>query len=45
MNKFSDNPINNSDELNTGGVDFYLIRIVEENGGHSYIEPIWVEVA
>lgn len=45
LNKFSDNPINNPDELNTGGEDFYLIRIVGANGRHSYIGPIWVEVA
>ncbi|MFX0136682.1 MAG: DUF3604 domain-containing protein [Candidatus Hodarchaeota archaeon] len=41
-NIYSDNPINPSD-LNTGGYDYYLIRIVGENGRISYAGPIWVE--
>ena len=41
INKYSDNPINPS-LLNTGGFDFYIIRVVGENGRMSYIGPIWV---
>lgn len=44
LNQYSDNPISNPEELTTNGVDFYLIRIVGDNGRHSYIGPIWVEV-
>jgi hypothetical protein len=43
INKYSDNPIVPS-SLNTGGVDFYLIRVVGANGRYAYIGPIWVEV-
>ena len=43
INKYSDNPID-PNTLNTGGVDFYLIRVVGDNGRMAYIGPIWVEV-
>ncbi len=43
INEFSDNPIDPS-TLNTGGVDYYLIRVVGDNGRMTYIGPIWVEV-
>ncbi|MFX1418936.1 MAG: DUF3604 domain-containing protein [Promethearchaeota archaeon] len=42
INQYSDNPIDPS-TLNTGGFDYYLIRIVGENGRISYAGPIWVE--
>ncbi len=42
INQYSDNPITPSD-LNTKGYDYYLIRIVGENGRMSYAGPIWVE--
>ena len=44
LKKFSNNPVENPDDLNTGGVNFYLIRIVGENEQQSYIGPIWVAV-
>ena len=42
INQYSDNPIDPS-TLNTGGYDFYLIRVVGDNGRISYAGPIWVE--
>ncbi len=42
INPYSDNPIDPS-TLNTGGYNYYLIRIVGENGRMSYAGPIWVE--
>jgi hypothetical protein len=42
INIYSDNPIDPS-KLNTGGADFYLIRIVGQNGRTAYSGPIWVE--
>ncbi len=42
VNQYSDNPIDPS-TLNTNGFDFYLIRVVGENGRTSYAGPIWVE--
>ncbi len=42
INQYSDNPIDPS-TLNTGGFDYYLIRVVGENGRMSYSGPIWVE--
>jgi len=42
INSYSDNPIDPR-SLNTGGFDFYLVRIVGDNGRHSYAGPIWVE--
>ncbi len=42
INEFSDNPIDPA-TLNTGGFDFYLIRVVGDNGRSAYIGPIWVE--
>ncbi|MFX0020717.1 MAG: DUF3604 domain-containing protein [Candidatus Hermodarchaeota archaeon] len=42
INQYSDNPIVPS-TLNTKGYDYYLIRIVGENGRMSYAGPIWVE--
>lgn len=44
INRYSDNPID-PNTLNTGGVDFYLIRVVGANGRAAYIGPIWVEVS
>lgn len=43
-NDYSDNPIDPL-ELNTGGADFYLIRVVANNGRITYAGPIWVEVS
>jgi len=42
INAYSDNPIDPS-TLNTGGVDFYLVRVVGDNGRMVYAGPIWVE--
>ncbi|MFX0143171.1 MAG: DUF3604 domain-containing protein [Candidatus Hodarchaeota archaeon] len=42
INHYSDNPIDPS-TLNTSGYDYYLIRVVGENGRMSYAGPIWVE--
>ena len=39
----SDNPIDPT-TLNTGGADYYPIRVVGDNGRMAYIGPIWVEV-
>jgi hypothetical protein len=44
INKYSDNPIELG-TLNTGGADFYLIRVVGADGRFAYIGPIWVEVS
>lgn len=43
INEYSNNPVDPS-ELHTGGKDFYIIRIVGENGRHSFIGPIWIAV-
>ncbi|TFG18743.1 MAG: DUF3604 domain-containing protein [Promethearchaeota archaeon] len=45
LNDYSDNPIEDPNLLNTGGADFYIIRVVGENKRHSYIGPIWVEIS
>ncbi len=42
INKYSDNPID-PNLLNTGGADFYIIRIVGDNGRYCSAGPIWVE--
>lgn len=42
INGYSDNPVDPS-TLNTGGSDYYLIRVVGDNGRTSYAGPIWVE--
>ena len=42
INKYSGNPID-PNLLNTGGADFYIIRIVGDNGRYCYAGPIWVE--
>ncbi len=44
INDYSDNPIDPL-ELTTAGADFYLIRIVGNNGRITYAGPIWVEVS
>ncbi|MFW9975348.1 MAG: DUF3604 domain-containing protein [Candidatus Thorarchaeota archaeon] len=44
INQYSDNPIDPS-TLNTNGSDFYLVRVVGNNGRFAYIGPIWVQVA
>jgi hypothetical protein len=44
LNPYSDNPIENPDTLQTNGIDFYLVRVVGENGRHTYIGPIWVAI-
>ncbi|MFX1272533.1 MAG: DUF3604 domain-containing protein [Promethearchaeota archaeon] len=44
INSYSENPIDPL-ELHTGGMDFYLIRVVANNGRISYAGPIWVEVS
>ncbi|MBD3195110.1 MAG: DUF3604 domain-containing protein, partial [Candidatus Lokiarchaeota archaeon] len=42
INRYSNNPIDPS-TLNTQGFDYYLIRVVGDNGRTSYSGPIWVE--
>lgn len=42
INEYSQKPVD-PDTLNTGGADYYLIRIVGENGRISYSGPIWVQ--
>ena len=42
INSYSDNPIDPS-TLNTGGFDFYVVRIVGDNGRMTWAGPIWVE--
>ncbi len=42
VNAYSDNPIDPK-ALNTDGYDYYLIRVICENGRTSYAGPIWVE--
>ncbi|TXT64844.1 MAG: conserved membrane protein of unknown function [Promethearchaeota archaeon] len=42
INQYSNNPINPS-TLNTQGFDYYLIRVIGDNGRTSYTGPIWVE--
>jgi hypothetical protein len=42
INEYSENPID-PDTLNTGGFDYYVVRVVGYNGRTSYIGPIWVE--
>jgi len=42
INEYSNNPID-PNLLNTGGADFYIIRIVGDNGRFCYAGPIWVE--
>ncbi|NHI91950.1 MAG: DUF3604 domain-containing protein [Candidatus Lokiarchaeota archaeon] len=42
INRFSENPVD-PDTLNTGGRDFYLIRISGFNHRTVYAGPIWVE--
>ncbi len=44
INIYSDNLIDPT-TLNTGGADFYLIRIVGANSRTAYAGPIWIEVA
>lgn len=44
INRYSDNPVDPA-VLNTGGKDFYIIRVVGANGRHAYIGPLWVETA
>jgi len=42
INEYSDNPIDPTN-LNTNGFDFYLVRVVWDNGRAAFIGPIWVE--
>ena len=42
INDYSDNPVNPA-TLNTRGADFYVVRVVGENGRAVYSGPIWVE--
>lgn len=42
INRFSDNPVDPS-TLNTGGRDYYIVRIVGANYRTAYAGPIWVE--
>ncbi len=37
-------PVNPS-TLNTGGADYYYVRVSDSNGGAAWIGPIWVQVA
>ncbi|UCF98365.1 MAG: DUF3604 domain-containing protein, partial [Spirochaetaceae bacterium] len=43
INRYSDNPVE-PHMLHTGGVDFYIVRVVGRNGRSAYAGPIWVEV-
>lgn len=45
INKYSDNLLSESEKnaLNTSGRDYYLIRIIGENGRYVYGGPIWVK--
>ncbi|MHA2295004.1 MAG: hypothetical protein ACXAEU_08685 [Candidatus Hodarchaeales archaeon] len=40
-NDHSSNPVD-PNTLNTGGMDYYAIRVVGTNGRTSYMGPIWV---
>ncbi len=42
INNYSDNPVNPA-SLNTNGADFYIVRVVGDNGRITYAGPIWVE--
>jgi hypothetical protein len=42
INEYSDNPIDPA-TFNTNGFDFYLVRVVWDNGRAAFIGPIWVE--
>jgi hypothetical protein len=42
INMYSDTPVD-PNLLNTGGADFYVLRIVGDNGRYCYAGPIWVE--
>ncbi len=42
INNYSDTPID-PNLLTTGGADFYVLRIVGDNGRYCYAGPIWVE--
>jgi hypothetical protein len=44
VNSYSDHPVD-PEELNTGGADFYLVRVVGRNGRTAYAGPIWVAAA
>ncbi|MFW9799308.1 MAG: DUF3604 domain-containing protein, partial [Candidatus Thorarchaeota archaeon] len=44
INDYSDNPVNPA-SLNTDGADFYIIRVVADNGRITYAGPIWVELS
>ncbi len=44
INDFSDNPVDPS-ILNTGGADFYLVRVVFSGGRMAWAGPVWVEAA
>jgi hypothetical protein len=44
INGYSDNPVDPA-TLNTSGADFYLLRVVGDNGRTAYAGPIWVEVS
>ena len=41
INQYSDNPVDPL-TLNTGGADFYLVRVVGANGRTTFAGPIWV---
>jgi hypothetical protein len=41
LNGVSDNPVDPA-SLNTGGADFYIIRVVGDNERYAYIGAIWV---
>lgn len=43
INEYSNNAID-PDTLNTGGADFYIVRVVGRNGRYTYAGPIWVQV-
>ncbi|GAB4317322.1 MAG: hypothetical protein Kow0069_20000 [Promethearchaeota archaeon] len=42
INDYSDNAVD-PDDLNTGGADFYVLRVVGDNGRHAWAGPFWVQ--
>ncbi|MBD3351161.1 MAG: DUF3604 domain-containing protein [Candidatus Lokiarchaeota archaeon] len=42
INALSDNPVEDPNSLTTNGRDFYIIRLVQNSGRHSYVGPIYV---
>jgi hypothetical protein len=41
LNAVSDNPVDPA-SLDTGGADFYVVRVVGDNGRHAHMGAVWV---